>query len=64
MATGMAIPLSKLFELALGNGHFARLLLREVWRLEFLPLLQGALIVLLLVVEAGVVLPVEKFDVA
>jgi hypothetical protein len=62
---GEAIPLSELVELALGDGHFNELLLREVHWLEFL-LLQADVdfvFVLLLVVEADVVLLVEEVDV-
>jgi hypothetical protein len=45
----------------LGDGQFDRLLLREVWRVEFILLLQGALLV---VIEVGGVLLVEEIDVS
>jgi hypothetical protein len=51
-----AIPLSEVIELANGNGHLHGLVLREVRRLEFTLLVQGAPVV----VEAGVELPVEE----
>jgi hypothetical protein len=57
-----AIPLSEL-----GDGHFHGLLVREVWWLEFILLLQGVEdydFVLLIVVEADTALPVEEVDVA
>jgi hypothetical protein len=62
-----AIPQSELNQLALGNGHFHDLLVREVWWLEFILLLQGVEdydFVLLIVVEADTALPVEEVDVA
>jgi hypothetical protein len=61
---GEAIPLTEVIELAVGNGHLHGLVLREVWRLEFVLLLQGTLLVLFLVVEADAMLPVEEVDIA
>jgi hypothetical protein len=60
---GEAIPLTAVVELAVGNGHLHGVVLREVRRLEFvLPLL--LIRVLLVVVLAGVELPVEEVQIA
>jgi hypothetical protein len=53
---GEAIPLEPV-ELTLCDGHFDRLLLHEVRQLEFILLLQGALLV---IVEVGAALPLKK----
>jgi hypothetical protein len=61
---GEVIPLSKVVKLSIDDGHLHGLVLREVWRLEFVLLLQGTLLVLFLVVEADAMLPVEEVDIA
>jgi hypothetical protein len=61
---GEVIPLIKVVKLSIDDGHLHGLVLREVWRLEFVLLLQGTLLVLFLVVEADAMLPVEEVDIA
>jgi hypothetical protein len=65
------IPLTKVIELVVGNGHLHGLVLREVWRLEFvLPflfyviLLVVRVVLLLLLIEGGTMLLNEEVHVA
>jgi hypothetical protein len=58
-----AIPPNEVAELAIADGHLHGLVFREIKLLELL-LLQGAIIVIIFVVEAGAALPVEEVGVA
>jgi hypothetical protein len=52
---GEIIPLSEVIELAIADGHIHGLVLREVWRLEFVLLLLLFLVIFLLVRDILVV---------
>jgi hypothetical protein len=55
---GEIIPLSEVIELAIADGHIHGLVLREVWRLEFVLLLLLFLVLFLLV--RGILVVVEE----